>query len=117
MNGYRATSESEAPQWTPQTIGVRALALQGVVTLRAGDESNTAEGEIVVIERDPRSKPEDVPLPTNGRLRTAVALNDIRTDVIVDFRSEDGLQSRSVPFFSGFTTTGWTTRTGPRLTV
>jgi hypothetical protein len=33
---------------------------------RAGDESKTAEGEIVVIERDPRSKSEAVPSPPTG---------------------------------------------------
>jgi hypothetical protein len=106
MNTYRATSELEAPQWTPQSHGVRTLALQGVVTLRAGDESKTADGEIVVIERDPRSKSEDVPIPTNWRLRTAVALTNIRADVIVDFRSEYGIQLRSTAFFSGITDTG-----------
>jgi hypothetical protein len=106
MNEYSATSESEAPRWTPQTHGVRTLALQGVVTLRVGDESKTADGEIVVIERDPRSKSEDIPTPTNWRLRTTVALTDIRADVTVDFKGEYGIQLRGTAFFSGISSAG-----------
>jgi hypothetical protein len=90
----------------PLTQGVRTLALQGVVTLRAGDESKTADGETVVIARDPKSKSEDGPTATNWRLRTAVALIDIRANVIVDFRSEYGIQLRSTAFLSGINSTG-----------
>jgi hypothetical protein len=106
MNEYRIAPKSEAPQWTPLTHGVRTLALQGTVTLRAGDESKTADGEIVVIERDPKSKSEDGPTPTNWRLRTTVALTDIRADVIVDFRSEYGIRLHSTAFLSGINSTG-----------
>jgi len=106
MNDYWFDGKSEAPQWTPLTHGVRTLALQGTVTLRAGDESKAADGEIVVAQRDPRSSSEDIPAPTNWRLRTAVALTDIRADVIVDFKSKYGIQLRSTAFFSGISSAG-----------
>lgn len=106
MNEYRIAGKSEAPQWTPQTRGVRTLALQGTVTLRAGDELKAADAEIVVVQRDPRSRSEDIPTPTNWRLRTAVALTDIRADVIVDFKNEYGIQLRSTAFFSGISSAG-----------
>jgi hypothetical protein len=106
MIEHRATSESGVPQWTPLNYGVRTLTLQGIVTLTAGDESKTAEGEIVVVQRDTRSRSEDIPTPTNWRLRTAIALTDIWANVIVDFRSEYGLQLRSTAFVSGINSVG-----------
>jgi hypothetical protein len=106
MNEYRATAELEAPQWTPQTQGIRTLALQGVVTLQAGNESKTADAKIVVIERDSRRESDDSPTPTNWSLRTSVALSDIRADVIVEFRSQYGLKLRSTAFLSGISSVG-----------
>jgi hypothetical protein len=106
MSEYRIDGKSKVPQWTPLTHGVRTLALQGTVTLRAGDESKAADAEIVVVQRDLKSTSDDMPAPTNWRLRTAVAFPDIRADVIVDFKSEYGIQLRSTAFFSGISSTG-----------
>jgi len=106
MSEYWIDGKSEVPQWTPLTHGVRTLALQGTVTLRAGDESKAADAEIVVVQRDLKSTSDDTPAPTNWRLRTAVAFTDIRADVIVDFKSEYGIQLRSTAFFSGISSTG-----------
>ena len=59
-----------------------------------------------MVQRDLKSTSDDIPAPTNWRLRTTVALTDIRADVIVDFKSEYGIQLRSTAFFSGISSTG-----------
>jgi hypothetical protein len=106
MNEHRAICESAAPQWRPQNGGVRTLAIRGTVTLSAGDESKTADGEIIVVQHDPRSASEDASIPTNWRLRTAVAFSDILADVAVDFRNEYGIHLRSTAFLSAINSTG-----------
>jgi hypothetical protein len=106
MNEFRTTTELEAPQWTPQTHGIRTLALQGVVTLQAGDESKTADAEIMVIERDFRRESKDGPSPCNWRLRTSVVLSDIRADVFVDFRGLCGTKLHSTAFLTEINSAG-----------
>jgi hypothetical protein len=44
------------------------------------DESKAADAEIVVVQRDFRDSSEDMLTPTNWRLRTTVALTDIRAE-------------------------------------
>ena len=106
MNEQRALGRSETPRWTPQDHGVRTLTLQGIATLRSGDESKTADAEIVVVQRDPKSTSDELPKPTNWRLRTAVAFSDILADVVVDFRNEHGIHLHSTAHLSYINSTG-----------
>ena len=106
MNEQRAPGKSEAPRWTPLTYGVRTLTLQGIVTLRIGDESKTAEAEIVVEQRYPRASSEDLPPLTTWKLRTTVALTDVRADVSVDIRCDGGIHLRSTAFLGAINSSG-----------
>jgi hypothetical protein len=106
MNEQRALRTFEAPQWTLQYNGARKLTLQGIATLRSGDESKAADAEIVVVLRDLRITSDEVPQPKNWWLRTSVTFSDILRDVVVDFRNESGMHLHGTAYFSYINSSG-----------